>query len=694
MSPAWLARGPVAAVRLGLWLACVVLAGSFLLVFAAPAQAHAVPVSSSPQPGATLGAAPGTVVLTFDEPLVRRLSHASVVDPAGRRFGGSVLRETMRVRLASNSPGIYRVEWTTVSQVDGHTVTGAYQFGVGVPAGAPGGHTTTPGPSPGDVAVGAARTIEYAIVLLACGLAVLRWLGRDLPWQVPAVPVATALLVSGTAVVLAEAALATSGLSVAGLADYLSIGVTGWARIARIGLEAGLLITAVTAGRLPALLLAAVIGTVAIAGHGATTDPAWAGLAVNAAHLAAAGVWAGGIMALALIRVTGRWASVGRPVLPRFSKVAPWAFAASVGLGALQAAQLLGGPGEVLGTGYGLTLMAKAIVIIVAIPLSLLAWRRVRVMVRSEAVLALVVVMAAAALAAFPVVPREAHEAAESREAGGAAAHVSPFPRRGDLTIAGRAGRNTLVGLTVRPGRPGRNQVFAYLSPSPPGPGSVRLSAGGTWSAFTPCGGACWRATARLRGGERLVVAVAGDRGGTATFTLPPLPPPDGAELAGRATRRMDRLRRYRVDEVLSGIRSAYAYARPHAMWQRTWLAAGPYDTVWIGSSLYRRSSPDAPWKLKSKGVLAPVPYFVWKPFKPFANPAVIGTARVGDAGVTLVSLFGGHGPDPEPVWFTLWVDRATGLVLRSQMWAPNHFMDDRYLAFDQPVTIPRPGSG
>jgi hypothetical protein len=60
---------------------------------------------------------------------------------------------------------------------------------------------------------------------------------------------------------------------------------------------------------------------------------------------------------------------------------------------------------------------------------------------------------------------------------------------------------------------------------------------------------------------------------------------------------------------------------------------------------------------------------------------------------VTLVSVFGGHGSDPDGVWFTLYVDRKTGRVLRSQMWATNHFMDDRYYAFNRPAGIPSPGA-
>jgi hypothetical protein len=383
---------------------------------------------------------------------------------------------------------------------------------------------------------------------------------------------------------------------------------------------------------------------------------------------------------------------VGHALLPRFSTLAPWAFLTSVGLGAVQAALLLGGPGELLGTAYGRTLVAKTVIIAAMVPMSLLAWRRLRPMVRSEATLVLLVVAAAAMLSVYPVVPREAREAAQSREAA-ATAGVSAFPRPGDLTMAGSAGP-TLVGLSLRPGRPGLNQVFAYLAPSPPAQAEVRLSVAGRWSAFTACGPSCWSTTVDMQSGAHLEVAIGGNGGGPAAFALPALPALDGTALAERAARRMDGLRSYRVSEVLAGIRSAYAYARPHAMWARTWYGDVPHDTVWLGSKIYARSSPDSSWRLRSTGVLAPVPYFAWNPFKPFVDATVVGTATVGDVPVTLVSFFGGHGSDPEPVWFTLWIDRATGRVLRSQMWAPNHAMDDGYYAFDEPVDIPHPRVG
>ena len=44
-----------------------------------------------------------------------------VTGPDGRRFAGGPTRpDTMEVTLETNIPGVYRVEWTTVSTLDGH----------------------------------------------------------------------------------------------------------------------------------------------------------------------------------------------------------------------------------------------------------------------------------------------------------------------------------------------------------------------------------------------------------------------------------------------------------------------------------------------------------------------------------------------------------------------------------------------
>jgi hypothetical protein len=249
-----------------------------------------------------------------------------------------------------------------------------------------------------------------------------------------------------------------------------------------------------------------------------------------------------------------------------------------------------------------------------------------------------------------------------------------------------------MVGLTVRPGRPGRNTISTYLATPATAASRARIRVRGRWQALYSCGGACRAATVELRGGERLAVSVAGRDGGTADFVLPPLPARDGARLARTAAGRMNRLQSYRVAEVLSGFRSAYSYARPHRMWRQTWYGDGVQQSLWLGRSLFVRSGPSGPWLLKSRDTLAPVPYFAWDPFRPFADARVLGTGSVSGRPVTVVSAFGGHGSDPDSVWFTLYVDQKTGRVLQSLMWAPGHFMDDRYYAFDQPPRIPSLG--
>jgi copper transport protein len=665
-----------------------------LMLTAAPAQAHATLSSSNPPAGARLGATPSVVTLNFDEPLAAKLSDASVTTPNGTRFTGTVSGETMRVRLRGNAPGAYHVDWKTVSQLDGHTITGHFEFGVGVTVPGSPGSSSVPSINGSDLGLAVPRAIEYALLVLACGMAFLQLVGHGVGARWPSRTVAVTLLVSGLVVVAAEAGVAASGLSASGILAYLTQGTPGWARVARVAIEAALVLFAAARRRLSAVLLTGVVAAVAVAGHGADVEPPWQGIAANAAHLEAAGVWAGGIMALALLRLTGQWRPSGEHLLPRFTQVAPWAFGVSVALGAVQAAQLLGSPDPLVTTAYGWTLLVKAAAIGLMVPLSLLAWRRLRISVRTEALLALIAVCAAAALAAFPVIPKEAREAAAEAASGNTSAPAGTralwAPKAGDLTMGGRAG-SVMVGLSLHPGRPGRNTVHAYLASPADARSSATVRVGGKRTRLSSCGQRCRVGTVMLTGHQALQIAISGPGGGTATYILPRLPAPDGTALARRAADTMMRLHSYRVKEDLSGVRSYYVYRVPHQIFLRTYYGSGAVDTLWVGKRLFRRDHPGGPWKLTGNGVKGPVPYFVWHPFRPFVAARVIGHTRMRGKRVTLVSVFGGHGADPDAVWFTLYVDPSTSRVLRSRMWATNHFMDDRFLSFDQPVTIPKP---
>ncbi|MGH2690082.1 MAG: copper resistance CopC family protein, partial [Actinomycetota bacterium] len=215
------------------------------------AGAHAAIVSSQPEPGQELATAPGVVTLEFTEPLNESLSRATVVDPTGERFEGKPAGEReIRVPLSTNAPGVYEVEWATVSTLDGHTLRGSFRFGVGVsPGGAAEGEIGA-SPQRSDVVVALFRAIEYGSLLLAIGMLLVRRLGRraGLEWVRPRVRFALGLaFVSGLAVVLGEAITAAGSASPGRVVGYLTTGLPGAARTARVMAE-GLAVLAATAG--------------------------------------------------------------------------------------------------------------------------------------------------------------------------------------------------------------------------------------------------------------------------------------------------------------------------------------------------------------------------------------------------------------------------------------------------------------
>src|SRR5438105_2452453 len=105
---------------------------ALLLAVAIPgvARAHAFLLSSTPSQGQVLGTAPGVVTLRFSESLEPQASSATVTDPTGSSFNGSVSGQTIVVPLATNAPGTYKVTWRSVSAEDGHTLQGSFEFSV------------------------------------------------------------------------------------------------------------------------------------------------------------------------------------------------------------------------------------------------------------------------------------------------------------------------------------------------------------------------------------------------------------------------------------------------------------------------------------------------------------------------------------------------------------------------------------
>jgi copper transport protein len=653
----------------------------------ATASAHAVLISSTPQAGVKLGTAPGVVVLTFSEPIDIHLSRATVTAPNGQRFDQtSVSTQEIRVAVAANAPGIYEVSWTSVSTVDGHTLSGGFRFGVGVsPAGTA---VDAPLPGPGDLALAALRALEYACLLLTIGLLLVLQLARlrpPLDWvrsRLPVVLAATA--VAGTAVVLGEALLAAGGLSPDGVEAYLGTGPAGWTRLGRVAAEVAAVLVSLRWPRLAVVPLAAALVGLAASGHAAGVQPAAAGVAVTVLHLASAGLWAGGILALAGRRPPGGWRGrEGRRLLARFTPVALSAFTVTAATGLLEGTEELSGLRDLVATAYGQVLVLKALAVLLMVPLSLLAWRRLRPAPRLEAALALVVVAASALLASFPLPPARFQEA---EAAQGGPESALELPSAGSLTMASSAG-DVLVGLTLRPGRPGPNTAWLYVLPIGGEPAAanlaVTLAEAGRARAVRRCGPACRAADVDLRGGEELSVGVSG--AGTATFRLPALPAPDGSALADRAQQVMDALHTYRLDETLRPAKvplfATYAYEAPDRL---EYQVRGGGQEVIVGQQQFWRGAPNAPWTAGSTPAVQ-VPSFIWDG-APAVAPHLLGTDAGGALQVVSFYEFAGI-----PVWFELSVD-ARGLVEHADMRAQAHFMTQRFYDYDAPLTISPPG--
>ena len=148
----------------------------------------------------------------------------------------------------------------------------------------------------------------------------------------------------------------------------------------------------------PPLVLAAAL--LALSGHSAAVQPAAAGAELNdVVHVVSAGMWAGGVLALASVRPPEGWRSAeARTLLERFGRVAVIAFVVTALTGVLSATEHLTAASDLLSTNYGLWLSVKIVLVGCMLGLSLL-WRVRGGAGRLEAVAAGLVVLATAALA-------------------------------------------------------------------------------------------------------------------------------------------------------------------------------------------------------------------------------------------------------------------------------------------------------
>jgi putative copper export protein len=140
------------------------------------------------------------------------------------------------------------------------------------------------------------------------------------------------------------------------------------------------------------------------AGHAAGVEPAAGAEFADEVHVLSAGMWAGGILALASLRPPGGWAGPeARVLLERFGRVALIAFGLTALTGVLRATEQLNALGDLWTTSYGIVLALKSAGVLVMLALSSIGWRRGFRVAGAEAGMAVLVVGATALLAAFPL---------------------------------------------------------------------------------------------------------------------------------------------------------------------------------------------------------------------------------------------------------------------------------------------------
>lgn len=380
--------------------------------FALPglAAGHAVLLTTTPADGAILVEPPMAVQLTFSEPVEAVGARVAVIAPDGGDFAvgepttsGRTLSALVREGLPQ---GTTTVAWSAIS-TDGHRVSGAFAFSVGTPS-APADRTAVDAvvqPAGALVATSVVRAIRFAGIVAALGLAAVLLVvwgpamrgGRerdpaaaaraDAAFRRPAgwLGAVAPLLVALAAIAWFPVEAWSGGI---GLGEVLSL---RQAMIALIALPLALVLAPALAlaargafPPAPALAVAILLAAVpALSGHALAEDPAWPSLLGSWAHVAAAGLWAGGIVALAIclpgaLRAAGDGARADllAGVVGRFTRLALLGLAVLVASGATGAYVYAGSPGALWDADWGRLVLLKAALVMVAVALAALVRRR------------------------------------------------------------------------------------------------------------------------------------------------------------------------------------------------------------------------------------------------------------------------------------------------------------------------------
>jgi copper transport protein len=355
-----------------------------LLPASVPASAHALLQSSDPAANTTLQASPTAVTIRFGERPDPRLSTIKVLDTSGKSVTAgeatAVLDDPLKltVGVQSLAPGVYTVAWRTVSAVDGHLAAGSFAFGVQTapvvkapPGGASGSADLSGEASPSALSI-LGRWLFYVglIGLLGAAVAMATILRALTPRSAFRLAAGALVLAVGGAIVVFVAQLADAGAD-PGTGFGSSLGMSFLGRLLPLLVAAiGLVLAWRTSGsqRMAGLLLAAagaggsMLADVA-ASHAAAGALPLLNSAVQAIHIAAAGLWIGGLAAL-LLALRAEPSENRARAVRRYSLLATAGIATVTVSGLLRAAAELRSLDDLLATDFGRLLLIKSALVL------------------------------------------------------------------------------------------------------------------------------------------------------------------------------------------------------------------------------------------------------------------------------------------------------------------------------------------
>jgi copper transport protein len=627
-----------------------------LAALAAPAaaSAHATLLRTTPANGSVLTRAPRAIVVVFDDTVRLGSGNEAVANATNASVTAGPARahdHTLTIPLRRHlGDGDYSARWSIVSD-DGHREQGVIAFAVGAGRASP-TSVLTAKTSLGWWAA-AFRVLFYLGLLTAGGLAVFAVRTRDLTRGARA-PLAQLLFFS-----LLLAFLGASGVvhaAPAGTRNSLVLDIALGLSLAGAG-------TAALAPRTPRLLpvacacALALLATPTFAGHALDANqPRWLSIPADLAHVAAAAVWLGGLVALlGIVPRLPQRAEATR----RISDAAFFAVPVLALGGVLRALTELNAVSEVWTTSYGRALLVKTAVFA---PLLALGYaNRARVLerrVQIEVVLIAVVVGAVAVLVQL----RPGRDAARAAAAPVESLQPPVLPPRDAVVDATELGTRALAVA-----RSANATTITLLSSDGTGVDGSHVAVDG--EAATSCGAGCYRTGPHA--GE-LHVTVDGE---SRTFDVPG-DAPDATALLARATRAFRGSSSIVFDESLrsgptGGIVTRFTLKAPDEL---AYVIRGGSQAVVLGTRRWDRDTPTARW-VESQQTPLQVTHPYWRTS---SNIHLVAPHTVTFLDRSI------------PAWFRVTIGKDDRPA-RLHMTAAAHFMVDRYRGYDVPVTLSPP---